>query len=122
MSGVLDETPVAADETKLLLKVLADADWVKDADAPRLADALGLMPGNYGLPRVAAGDGEEPMAARQKAFKAWAEKHADKFVLNKVSAKPLPPESQPKPGVRPLPGGNVGGPVILPAIPPKGGR
>jgi len=125
-SGVLEETAIPAEETKLLLKVLTDADWVKEADAPRLADALGLMPGNFGLPRVAAGDGEEPLAARQKAFKAWAEKHADKFVLTKVSAKPMPADSQPKPGVRPGigggTGGSVGGPVILPAIPPKGGR
>lgn len=124
MSGVLEETPIPADEAKLLLKVLTEVDWAKEADAPRLADALGLMPGNYGLPRVAATDGEEPMAARQRAFKAWAEKYADKFVVTKVSAKPLPPDAQPKPGgVRPGfgggTGGNVGGPVILPAIPPK---
>jgi hypothetical protein len=98
MSGVLEETPIPAEETKLLLKVLTEADWTKHADAPRLADALGLMPGNYGLPRVSAADQEEPLAARQRAFKAWAEKHADKFVVNKVSAKPLPADAQPKPG------------------------
>ena len=125
-SGVLAETPVPAEETKLLLKVLADADWVKQADAPRLADALGLMPGNFGLPRVAAGDGEEPLAARQKAFQAWAGKHADKFVLTKVSAKPLPADAQPKPGGRPTPGGTgsggSSGGSTAPVAPPKGGR
>jgi len=122
-SGVLEETAIPAEETKLLLKVLTDADWVKEADAPRLADALGLMPGNFGLPRVAAGDGEEPLAARQKAFKAWAEKHADKFVLTKVSAKPMPADSQPKPGgVRPGYGSGSGGGSTAPVAPPKGGR
>jgi hypothetical protein len=75
-------------------------------------------------------DEADPLAARQKAFKAWAEKHADKFQVTKVSAKPLPAEAQPKPGGRPLPGGgvvrpggNVGGGVIIrPAVPPKGGK
>ncbi len=70
-TGLLDETPVPAEQTKLFLKVLTDLDWTKHANAPRLADSLGLMPGNYGIPRVTAGDGEDPMAARQKAFKAW---------------------------------------------------
>ncbi len=88
-TGVVDETPIAAEQTKLFLKVLTDLDWTKHADAPRLADALGLMPGNYGIPRVSAGEGEEPMAARQKAFKAWAEKFGGKYEVKKVSAKPL---------------------------------
>lgn len=87
-SGVIDETPVPAEQTRLFLKVLADVDWTKHADAPRLADALGLMPGNYGIPRVSAGEGEEPLAARQKAFKAWADKYGAKFEVKQVSAKP----------------------------------
>lgn len=88
-SGVLDETPIPEEQTKLFLKVLSDADWTKHPDAARLADALGLMPGNYGIPRVTPGDGEDAMAARQKAFKAWAEKFGSKFEVKKVSAKPL---------------------------------
>jgi hypothetical protein len=86
-TGVFDETPIPAEQTKLFLKVLTDVDWVKHADAPRLADALGLMPGNYGIPRVQAADGEEPLAARQKAFKAWADKFGGKFEVNKLTAK-----------------------------------
>ncbi len=88
-SGVIDETPIPADQTKLFMKVLTDLDWAKHADAPKLADALGLMPGNYGIPRVTGSDGEDAMAARQKAFKAWADKFGGKFEVMKVSAKPL---------------------------------
>jgi hypothetical protein len=95
-TGVTEETAVPVEETKLFLKVLSDLDWTKHADAARLADALGLMPGNYGIPRVSAGEGEEPMAARQKAFKAWAEKYGAKFEVKKVSAKPAT-EKQPAP-------------------------
>jgi len=94
-TGLLDETPVPAEQTKLFLKVLTDLDWTKHANAPRLADALGLMPGNYGIPRVTAGDGEAPMAARQKAFKAWAEKYGAKYEVRKVSAKQLPTTGSP---------------------------
>jgi hypothetical protein len=96
-TGVTDETPIPADETKLLLKVLTDLDWTKHADAPRLADALGLMPGNYGIPRVKAGDGEEPLAVRQKALKAWVEKHGAKFEVKKVTAKAVDKQSPTKP-------------------------
>lgn len=88
-SGVLDETPIPAEQTKLFLKVLTDLDWTKHADAPRLADALGLMPGNFGIPRVTAGDGEDAMAVRHKAFKAWADKFGGKYEVKKVTAKPL---------------------------------
>ena len=100
-SGVFDETPIPADQTKLFLKVLTEVDWTKYADAPRLADALGLMPGNYGIPRVSAGEGEEPLAARQKAFKAWAEKYGVKFEVKRLTAKPAekPPEQRRVPPV-----------------------
>jgi hypothetical protein len=118
-SGVLEETAIPAEETKLLLKVLAEVDWTKHADAPRLADVLGLMPGNYGIPRVAAGDTEEPLAARQKAFKAWADKYAAKFEVKKVAAKPMPADAQPKPG-RGIDGGPA--PAVEPAVPPRRGR
>lgn len=107
-TGVMEETAIPADETKLFLKVLTELDWTKHADAPRLADALGLMPGNYGIPRVSAGDGEEPLAARQKAFKAWAEKYGAKYEVKKISAK-APTEKQPAP---PPPGGGPGTPPI----------
>lgn len=100
-SGLYDETPIPADQTKLFLKVLTDVDWTKYADAPRLADALGLMPGNYGIPRVSVGEGEEPLAARQKAFKAWADKYGTKFEVKQVSAKPVAEGSKNTP--RPTP-------------------
>ncbi len=108
VTGVTEETAVPAEESKLFLKVLSEVDWTKHADAARLADALGLMPGNYGIPRVAAADGEEPMAARQKAFKAWAEKYGARYEVKKVSAKAAT-EKQPDP---PAPGGGPGTPPI----------
>lgn len=97
-TGVFDETPIPAEQTKLFLKVLAEVDWVKHADAPRLADALGLMPGNYGIPRVSAGEGEEPLAVRQKAFKAWAEKFGGKFEVKQLTAKPADKQDTPRTG------------------------
>jgi hypothetical protein len=108
-SGVFEESPIPAEQTQLFLKVLTEVDWTKYVDAPRLADALGLMPGNYGIPRVAAADGEEPLAARQKAFKGWAEKYGAKYEVKKLSAKPA--EQQPNSPVPPARGG-----VIRPAI------
>ena len=85
-TGVVDEVPVPGEEGKLLLKVLLDADWVK-TDAHKLADALGLLPGQYGIPDVLPAQGEDPNAARQKAFKAWHAKFGDKFQVTKVVAK-----------------------------------
>lgn len=125
VSGVTEDTPIPAEETKLLLKVLCEADWVKTADAPRLADALGLVPGNYGIPAVKADEKDEPLAARQKAFKAWADKYGDKVTLTRISAKPITEKPQaPRGGTGGGIGGTVtpGGPATLPAIPPKGGR
>ena len=74
-------------------------DWGKHPDAARTADALGLMPGNFGMPRTTAGDGEDVMAARQKAFKAWFEAYGSKFEVKKVSAKPLTGDEGTAPGV-----------------------
>ncbi|MCU0704888.1 MAG: hypothetical protein MUF18_12995 [Fimbriiglobus sp.] len=92
-TGVFDESPIPAEQTKLFLKALADADWATETDASRLADALGLVPGNHGIPRVAANDGESSLATRQKAFKAWLDKFGGKFEVKQLIAKPAP---QPK--------------------------
>lgn len=116
-SGVFEETAIPAEQSKLFLQVLAECDWSKNADAARLADALGLMPGNYGMPRLAVGDDGDLLAARQKAFKLWYEKFGDKFEVKQISAKPV---TEKQPDTRqPLPGR----PMILPAVPPqRGGR
>ena len=125
MSGVTEDTPISADESKLFVKVLTDVDWTKHADAPKLADALGLMPGNYGIPRVAAADGEEPLAARQKAFKAWADKFGGKFEVKKITAKPMGKQQPggPKATPYPLPGGGGigigGGGATIDPVPPR---
>ena len=120
-SGVVDEVAVPAGETKLFLKVLGEADWAKTPDAARLADALGLVPGSFGLPVALPADGEEPLAARQKAFKAWADKYAAKFEVRKYVAKAVPAAKAPTPGgVRPvpLPAPLPGGGVVIQPVPP----
>jgi hypothetical protein len=86
-SGAIAEEPVPADVGTLLVKVLLDADWAK-TDAHKLADALGLLPGQYGIPDVQPAAGENPLAVRQKAFKAWHAKFGGKFEVKKVVAKP----------------------------------
>jgi hypothetical protein len=86
VSGVIAEEPVPADVGKLLVKVLLDADWAK-TDAYKVADALGLLPGQYGIPDVRPADGEDALAVRQKAFKAWHAKFGGKFEVKKIVAK-----------------------------------
>lgn len=86
VSGVIAEEPVPADVGKLLVKVLLDADWTK-TDAHKVADALGLLPGQYGIPDVRPAGGEDPLAVRQKAFQAWHAKFGGKFEVKKIVAK-----------------------------------
>ncbi len=86
VSGVVAEEAVPADVGQLLVKVLLDADWAK-SDAHKVADALGLLPGQYGIPDVRPGTGEDALAARQKAFKAWHAKFGGKFEVKKIVAK-----------------------------------
>lgn len=86
VSGVIAEEPVPAEVGTLLVQVLLDADWAK-TDAHKLADALGLLPGQYGIPDVRAAAGENPLAVRQKAFRAWHAKFGGKFEVKKIVAK-----------------------------------
>ena len=86
VSGVIAEEPVPADVGKLLVKVLLDADWAK-TDAHKVADALGLLPGQYGIPDVRPADGEDALAVQQKAFQAWHAKFGGKFEVKKIVAK-----------------------------------
>ncbi len=122
-SGLVDEVAIPAEETKLILKVLDESDWAKTPDAARLADAIGLMPGSFGIPVALPGDGEEPLAARQKAYKAWAEKYGAKFEVKKYTPKAMPAQKDRPalPGTRPvpLPAPAPGGPFIEPPAPPR---
>lgn len=85
-TGVIQEEAIPSEESKLMMKVLLEADWAK-TDAPKVADALGLMPGQYGIPDVRPAEGEDVNAVRQKTFKAWHATFGDKFQVKKVTAK-----------------------------------
>ena len=85
-TGVIEEVDLPSEESKLLVKTLLEADWTK-TDAPKLADLLGLVPGQYGLPEVHMKDGETMAQVRQTAFKAWHEKFGSKFSVKKLVAK-----------------------------------
>ncbi len=82
----VDQIPIPEAETKLMLKILIDSDWSK-TDAHKVADALGLIPGQYGIPDVLPGDGEDLNAVRSQAFKAWHEKYGAKFAVQKFTPK-----------------------------------
>jgi hypothetical protein len=85
-TGVVQEEPLPTEESKLLVKVLLDADWAK-TEAYKVADALGLLPGQYGIPDVLPAANEDANEVRQKAFKAWHAKFGDKFQVKKIAAK-----------------------------------
>jgi hypothetical protein len=85
-TGVVEEQPVPAKEAELLVKALVDSDWTK-TDAAQLADAMGLIPGQYGIPEVYPGDDETIPAARMKSFKEWHGKFGSKYEFKKIVAK-----------------------------------
>jgi hypothetical protein len=85
-TGVVQEEAIPAEESKLMMKVLLDSDWAK-TDAHKLADALGLLPGQYGIPDIRPAEGEDANAVRQKAFKDWYSKYGTKYQVKKVHSK-----------------------------------
>ncbi len=85
-TGVFVETPIDSKEAELMMKILLEADWAK-TDAAKLADVLGLIPGQYGIPEVYPADDEDMNTARMKSFKAWHAKFGSKFELMKIAAK-----------------------------------
>jgi hypothetical protein len=85
-TGVVEEVELPGEESKLLVKTLLEADWTK-TDAPKLADLLGLVPGQYGLPEVHMKDGETMPQVRQAAFKVWHEKFGSKYSVKRLVAK-----------------------------------
>jgi hypothetical protein len=86
VTGVVEEVELPGEESKLIVKALLEADWTK-TDAPKLADLLGLVPGQYGLPEIHMKDGETMAEVRQTAFKAWHEKFGSKYSVKRLVAK-----------------------------------
>lgn len=88
------EVAIPAEETKAILKALADADWTA-ADKPTpgfdyttaptsIANQIGLFPGSpKGVPQFQPKAGESYNAKYQEVYKAWYEKNADKFEIKK---------------------------------------
>lgn len=86
VTGVIEEVELPGEESKLIVKTLLEADWTKSG-APKLADLLGLVPGQYGLPEIHMKDGETMAEVRQAAFKVWHEKFGSKYSVKRLVAK-----------------------------------
>jgi len=96
-NGQSVEVAIPAEETKLILKTLLEADWtVADMPAPgfdyqsapsNIASMIGLYPGGNGIPQVVVKPGESYSAKYKEVVKAWYEKSGEKFEIKKFVAK-----------------------------------
>ncbi len=96
-TGQSVEVAIPAEETKLIMKTLLEADWsVADAPAPGfdyqtsgpgLASLIGLYPGGNGIPAFQPKPGESYNGKWKETVKAWYEKGAEKFEIKKFVAK-----------------------------------
>jgi len=89
------EEAIPAEQTKAILKALADADWTPPQPKPgevidyqaqpnALASRLGLFPGSpNGLPAFQVKPGENYNVKYAEAFKAWYAKSGDTFEIKK---------------------------------------
>jgi hypothetical protein len=96
-NGQSVEVAIPAEETKLIMKTLLEADWtVADMPAPgfdyqsapaNIASMIGLYPGGNGIPPIIQKPGESYNAKYKEAVKAWYEKSGEKFEIKKFVAK-----------------------------------
>ncbi len=96
-SGQSVEVAIPAEETKLILKTLLEADWtVADMPAPgfdyqsapgNIASMIGLYPGGNGVPQVVVKPGESYNAKWKEVVKVWFEKSGEKYEIKKFVAK-----------------------------------
>ena len=96
-TGQLVEKAIPAEETKLILKTLFEADWTAaDMPAPGfdyqtspgyLASMIGLNPGVNGIPQIQIKPGESYNAKMKEAIQAWHAKNGEKFEIKKFVAK-----------------------------------
>jgi hypothetical protein len=91
------EVAIPAEETKLIMKTLLEADWTV-ADMPKpgfdyqtaptnIASMIGLYPGANGIPQIVQKPGESYSALYKQAVKTWYEKSGEKFEIKKFVAK-----------------------------------
>ncbi len=96
-TGQLVEKAIPAEETKLILKTLFEADWTAaDMPAPGfdyqtspgyLASMIGLNPGVNGIPQIQIKPGESYNAKMKEAIRAWHAENGEKFEIKKFVAK-----------------------------------
>jgi len=89
------EEAIPAEQTKAILKTIADADWTPPQPKPgvvidyqaqpnTLASRLGLFPGSpSGIPAIQVKPGENYNVKYAEAFKAWYAASGDKFEIKK---------------------------------------
>lgn len=94
------EEAIPAEESKAILKIIADADWMAatkpqpgvvvdyQAQPANLASMLGLFPGSPNGPaRVTVKPGENYQAKSAEAFKEWYAKSGDKYEIKRFVPK-----------------------------------
>ncbi len=96
-SGQLVEVAIPAEETKLIMKTLLEADWAAadmpgagfdyQASGPGIASLAGLYPGNNGIPQFMVKPGESYNGLWKETIKTWYEKNGAKFEIKKFVAK-----------------------------------
>lgn len=88
----VENVKIGADESKLILKAIAEGDWKKDQDgiSPHPYQAfsmLGLQPANgFKFPQVKPG--EDFIAKTKEAFTAWLADAGKDYQITKLVAKP----------------------------------
>lgn len=96
-SGQLMEVAIPAEETKLIMKTLLEADWAAadmpvagfdyQASGPGIASLAGLYPGSNGIPQFVVKPGESYNGLWKETIKTWYEKNGAKFEIKKLVAK-----------------------------------
>ncbi len=96
--GQAVEVAIPAEETKLIMKTLLEADWTAadapvanfdyQASGPGIASLIGLYPGSPGgVPQIQQKPGESYNGKWKEAVKTWYEKSGAKFEIKKFEAK-----------------------------------
>jgi hypothetical protein len=92
--GNSTQEPINAEESKLILKALAEADWVQNPAIPRPVGSYMTNPQNlFNRIGVTAADGwQQPMNFQEvpAAAKKWLAENADKYAIKRfVEEKPM---------------------------------
>jgi hypothetical protein len=95
--GETEQVAIPAEETKLILATILEADW-KAAEKPQpgfdyqssgpgMASTWGLVPGQYGIPKFVVKPGENYNTRWKVMLDTWAKTEGDKLELKKFVAK-----------------------------------